>query len=89
MRTKTYNQIKKDELLQAIGKMVDAELLRRAVITAVFTKNSVDEWSYLIGKCEFSDNFEDIKEIYSGVAFIKKSISDFDLEDFLIFHHKV
>lgn len=84
MRTKTYNQTKKDSLLFSVSQLIDKKELKQAVITAVFTKNNNDKWSYLIGKCEFSDGDEDIEETYSDAVFVRKYISDFDLEQFLI-----
>ncbi len=83
MKTKNYNQIRRDELLCSVREIVDEEVLKNAVITAVFTKNK-NEWIYLIGKCEFYSHFEDVEEIYSDAAFVRKCITDFDLENFLI-----
>lgn len=84
MRTKNYNCIKRDELLHSVRQIVDEKMLKHAVITAVYTKSSAAEWSYLIGKCEFSDSYDDIEEIYSDAAFVRKCIRNFDLEFFLI-----
>ncbi|MEW8533915.1 MAG: ATP-binding protein [Candidatus Thiodiazotropha sp.] len=84
MRTKNYNYIKRDELLHSVKLIVDAEVLKHAVITAVYTKSSAAEWSYLVGKCEFSDSYDDIEEIYSDAAFVRKCVRNFDLENFLI-----
>lgn len=83
MKTKTYQQIKRGALLCSVRQIIDENALKNAVITAVFTKNSANEWSYLIGKCEFSNDHVDIEEIYSDAAFVRKCIRNFDLENFL------
>ncbi|MCG7862023.1 MAG: ATP-binding protein [Candidatus Thiodiazotropha endolucinida] len=84
MRTKNYNCIKRDDLLHSVRLIVGEEVLKHAVITVVYTKNGAAEWRYLVGKCEFSDGCDDIEEIYSDAAFVRRCIRNFDLENFLI-----
>jgi hypothetical protein len=84
MTIKTFKQINRNELLFSVMQIVDENALKKAVITAVFTNNSSDKWRYLIGKCEFSNNNDDIEEIYSDAVFVRKCICNFDLEQFLI-----
>ena len=70
-------------MLQSVTRLVGKEPLDKAVITAVFTKDETGKWNYLIGKCEFYNEQESIEEIYSDIAFIRKSITDFDLKEFV------
>jgi hypothetical protein len=84
MKTKTYNQISTDELLNSVKQIVSEETLRFAAITVIYTKNNQNNWNFLIGQCDFSMKFVDVEEIYSDAAFVRKCVSDFDLETFLI-----
>jgi len=84
MRTKTYNPIDNDALLNAVKTAVSEEALRCAAITAVYTKNRGNDWRFLIGKCEFSSDLAEVEEIYYDSAFVRKCVTNFELDDFLV-----
>lgn len=84
MKTKTYNQIANDDLINAVRQIISKKALGLAVITVIYTKNQQNNWNFLIGKCEFSNKLLDVEEIYSDAAFVRKSVSNFNLEEFLI-----
>lgn len=84
MRTKTYNPVTSDALLNAVRKAVSSDALRCAVITVVYTKNQGNDWSFLIGKCEFFRDLDGVEEIYSDFAFVRKCVINFELDEFLV-----
>ncbi len=84
MRTNSYHQMEKKELMMKIEGLSNNGRLDAATIKVVFVKDSSGDWQYYIGKCELGSTPQKEKEeIYSEHAFICKSISDFDMNDFL------
>jgi hypothetical protein len=85
MRPKKYCQIIGNELLHSVRHLVSDQLLSTAAITAVFTKDAAGNWKYLIGKCDFCSTLNEVEEIYSDAAFVKKVVNGFNLDEFLSF----
>jgi len=86
MKTKLYNQLSQDELINSITRLMPDACFNSAVIRAAFIKGSSSEWKFLIGKCEVfheTKNFEEIEAIYSEYAFVCRHVNDFNLKSFL------
>ena len=83
MRTRSYHKIDREQIIKTINELAKNEYLGHAVIRAVFTKNNAGNWEYLIGKCELGEASDDSEAFYSDHAFICKSVSHFNLNEFL------
>ncbi len=83
MDTKKHTQIKSNDLLNLIDSRHINAGKNEAVISTVFSKSGDGSWKFLIGKCEFQENIDELEEIYSNIAFIRRVIKEFDIKIFL------
>jgi len=85
MRLQSYHQVGCEQLMTTVSRLVKTEYLDCATVRAVFTKNNAGNWEYLVGKCELGDvsGNNDSETYYSNYAFICKSLTDFNLKEFL------